>query len=215
MVTLRQALQMLHEAEEEYRAIEKKLMDQNGGMMDAKTSDDADLVKASRKVERLGKAFYAMPHIQPFLEAWMVDLKWGDSNPFHEKDQKKEDLPIQDINVTEQQVEELEKDISLLEKNPQAFTAKTAGPLFQTVEQFLSEHGFKVSDRGGGPSGGHIGYSCTDSEKDRLLFLLYSKFNKAIDKDLIVPTIAWFKPKLALYHHDMQHWVDSSKEGEE
>jgi hypothetical protein len=143
------------------------------------------LRKAQWEYERIANAFYTMPWIRPFLKAWMIDVKFGDENPFVEGDERQK-------NYSQEEAVEL---TDLLQKDPAAFTAKTGGPLLVEVEKFLASNGFKATDRGSGGHGGHLGYPCTDAERDALLSLLYGRFGKAIQAGLILPTIAWFKPR--------------------
>jgi hypothetical protein len=51
------------------------------------------------------------------------------------------------------------------------------------------------SDSGIGLNGCHIGYSCTDTEKDTIISYIWTKYYKEIHDELIFPKISWFSPK--------------------
>ncbi len=143
--------------------------------------------EAQRQYERIANWLYTLSWIRPHLKAFMIDIKFGDERAFIEF------LPKEKRCSSEVQGGELSADIvDTLAKNPREFTALTGGSLFKEIEDYLFSHGFSATDRGGGGCGGHLGYPCTEEERDKLLGLLHSKFGLAIRIGTISTTVAWF-----------------------
>lgn len=161
---------------------------------------------AHHKYENYCKACYSLPWIRPFMKAWMVDVKFGNENPFSDKEY---DNTCEGSGYTNEEATEL---IEMLVVRPDLFTAKTAGNLASNVRKFINNAGFNITDSGGGGCGGHIGVPCTDDEAQRLINLINHNFSKAIQR-LMSVVIAWFKPKFFGNDADAAEYVKKHLSG--
>jgi len=113
------------------------------------------------KLHDTSEAYFTMPHLQPFMRCWMVDV-------CSLKSEMDADKPIDMSDIK-------------LPEDVQRFTALAGGALYHSVRAFCDLTGLgTMSDQGGGISGWHIGYHCTTLEAHRLFNALNSKFDKAI-----------------------------------
>jgi len=155
--------------------------------------DESDVTRASNKIDQYSKACYSVPWLRPFINAWMIDITWGDENPFSD------DHPSENAFEEEGKNEAL---LGLLEDGKKdEFVEFTGGPLMAQVTKFLAENGFSYTDCGSGGQGGHVGIPCTDETRDTLMTLVHHKFAKAIRAGMLFVKVAWFKPYL-MYSHE-------------
>jgi hypothetical protein len=158
---------------------------------------------AQKKMESFSLSCYSLPWLHKEMKAWMVDVKFGSENPFSDVKCCGDDI---------ESLEEMDKKLDMLMEDPEAFTEQSGGSIMKRVGDFIKSEGFKITDRGGGGSGGHIGCPCTDAEMERLLTLLHINFKKAIDAKLIFPKIAWFKPKLFSNDDAIEKWISKNRD---
>jgi hypothetical protein len=141
--------------------------------------------RAYRRYERIANWLYTLPWVRPHLKSFVIDIKYGDERGFSPL------LPEEKRQSCESEISE--ETIDLLAKDPKQFTAMTGGAIFAEIDKFMSMHGFIATERGSGGCGGHLGYICTEEERDKLLLLLHSRFGAAIRSGAIATTVAWFK----------------------
>ena len=182
----------------------EKFESQDGSPIELTDDQKIKIKRIKGKRKEYNESLYSIPWLRKKMRAWMVDIKFGDENIFGKK-------CCDDADELRGQ-EDLEKDLELLIENPSAFTEKSGGTLMKQVADFLNNHGFSITDRGGGPSGGHIGCPCTDAECELLLTLTNIQFKKAIDAGLIFPQIAWFSPNLPGFNNDIgiKDWISKT-----
>jgi len=192
--TVREALDLLKAAEKKRDAVAAKYRSKLSPVEEGtKVPPDVPLEtinaikKAEWECERIANWLYTLPWIRPYLRPFMIDIKYGDERGFSKLIGENEEKAC---SLTQ---EEAMERIDLIEKDPKAFTAKTAGTLFTEIEKHLRDHGFHATDRGCGGCGGHIGYPCSEEERDVILSLLHLKFGQAIRSGMIATTVAWFK----------------------
>lgn len=142
--------------------------------------------EAETKLTRFSLVCYSIPYIRPLMKAWMVDIRFGQEIPFPFKIEKeKEEEEIEPININ----------IDELIENPDEFMTKSCGIIYDRIKNDIeSDLGIDMSDMGSGMGGGHIGYPCTDHEKDLLISYVWSKYQKAMASGLVFPVVVWFKP---------------------
>lgn len=156
------------------------------------------------RLETYNLALYSLPWFKPFMTAWMVDVRFGDENPFNSK------FPCCGDGVDEG--EATRRMAQLLEK-PEEFTEQTVGALGKAVQDFITnELELVITDRGGSleGAGGHIGCPCTDDQMERMLVAINHWFGKAVEAGLLAVKIAWFKPRLPGFINDtaMDAWIE-------
>lgn len=63
--------------------------------------------------------------------------------------------------------------------------AKIGGELYENVSRTLERNGFRISDRGGGLSGWHVGVWCTSEDADRMVELIRREYKEEIENYVI------------------------------
>lgn len=112
------------------------------------------------KITHFGDECASYPELFDILEQWMVDVKG-------QKDCNEE--MIKEVCDTL----DFEKAISEI------------GDLPDMIQQFVKEHGFKITDRGFGCGGWHIGVPCNEINARRLCYLLHLNFPLQIRAGII------------------------------
>lgn len=153
-----------------------------------------------KKIDRYILSLYSLPWLRGYFESWMVDIKFGNENPFRDKESESSES---------ESSESLDEKVSALIEDPKGFSERTGGPIIREVEKFLNERGFSITDRGGSCNGGHIGFPCSDLKLGEIIFLLNIHFKKAIDAGFMSAVIAWFKPNIPDFFQDNQirEWI--------
>ncbi len=140
-------------------------IDKNGNHIGSSIEIPEEIKKEKEILENNVKSFEkelaAYPHICPILEYWMVDI-YGDYGEAGEKEMEK---VLNDLDFK-----------SYIEAQ---------GSIPSTIQKFIENQGFKITDRGGGVGGWNIGVPCNDGESNRLCCLLHDKFKNLIDKKYI------------------------------
>lgn len=145
--------------------------------------------EALRDMDYWGGICYSMPHLRPFMPAWMVDINFGDCTPRPFRSGESSAHLEPDDNC-----EEINELLSLIVTNPEEFSAYIGGEFFRKLEKELGEFGFVVCERGGSSTGGHMGGYCTDDLLNKVMNFLWAKYSRLIWSGIIFPKIAWFKP---------------------
>jgi hypothetical protein len=175
----------------------------SGHIVKEDKSPEHDEYKFARnKIDNYNLALYSLPWFKPKMIAWMVDVKFGDENPFSP------DTCGDCCGVSE---EEGKKKIELLMESPGQFTEQQAGSLGKAVQDYITnELKLTITDRGGSccGSGGHIGCPCTDGEMELMVNSINVHFKKAIDAGMMAVKIAWFKPRFFLNDNAMDAWIE-------
>ena len=126
--------------------------------------------QSARRLKSLEAEIIAHPESFDKVRLWMVDVtgKMGDI-PAHLMDERAREY---------------------IEKSHEA--VDRAGPLAQSVRQFIERQGFDVTDSGYGAGEWTVGAYCTEPEARRLAVLLYKQFTKAIAHGLLrVERLLW------------------------
>lgn len=110
------------------------------------------MVDASH-VDKFGEMLASIPEYADIMEPWIVDI--------HGEGDKENVLSaINDGDFRK-----------FIEQN---------GSIPASIQKFIEEHGFTITDRGGGGGKWNLGVVCNHSEMTRLCTLLRNKFDKAV-----------------------------------
>jgi len=161
--------------------------------------------QARNNLERYNLALYSLPWFKPLMKAWMVDVKFGNENPFGSHLYRDKHKVFK---------RDSEEKIRLLVETPGQFTEQQAGSLGKSVQDYImNELGLIITDRGGlcGSCGGHIGCPCTDAQMELMINSINIHFKKAVDAGMMAVKIAWFKPGFFLNDNEMDEYIESNK----
>lgn len=110
-----------------------------------------------RDTESFGKELAARPEFFDVMQPWMVDVK-GEGDGI-------DVLALEDLDFKR-----------MIEQQ---------GPLASQIQNFITNNGYHITDRGGGAKNWHVGVPCNEAEARRLCSMLHIQFKKAIDSGII------------------------------
>jgi len=144
------------------------------------------LSEIEQEIKHAEEKVASYPQMKYCMLPWMVDVCGNCSEV--------------DTNTMEQALEDL---------NIENFICKN-GSIAESVQSAIRSWGFKITDRGGGVGGWHIGVPCDDHYSEQLCCLLHQKFKYAIEKEYItIYKRFWgFKIKDLYNWTEVEQWVD-------